>query len=411
MPEPVVDEKTLSDVSKAVDKFREIVETVQTEHKSLTEKMESFSGVDKETLEKIDVTLKDYDEKNQEVLLAATELKNAHTDTQERLANMEKNLLTTKKDDPNYKESEEYKALNQYCIKGLETLGMEERKFLRTDVGAQGAFLVPEVLAEDILKKIEEISDVRRLSRVRSRLGVKTLNIPIRNTIPTASYEGEAEQVDESESTYESQTMTAHRQTVNTNVTTDILEFAGFDMESEIMTDATVAFAQREGNRFLQGTGVKQPLGILDTTTGIAQTESTVVGQVPFDDVIQLFGQLKVGYDPVYFFNRLTLVTLRTEKDSNGNYLWRIGGETQPTTINDVPYVILQDMPDIAANSLSIGIGDFFRGYNILDAVNLSMIRDNVTQARKAQVIFTWHRWNDGRPVLTEAFKLLRTKA
>ncbi len=25
---------------------------------------------------------------------------------------------------------------------------------------------------------------------------------------------------------------------------------------------------------------------------------------------------------------------LRTEKDSNGNYLWRIGGESMPSTIN-----------------------------------------------------------------------------
>ena len=68
-------------------------------------------------------------------------------------------------------------------------------------------------------------------------------------------------------------------------------------------------------------------------------------------------------------------------------------------------------MPDIAADSLSVGIGDFFRGYNILDSVNMSMIRDNITQAKKAMVVFTWHRWEDGRPVLEEAFKLLKTKA
>ncbi len=71
----------------------------------------------------------------------------------------------------------------------------------------------------------------------------------------------------------------------------------------------------------------------------------------------------------------------------------------------------MQDMPDIATDSLSVLMGDFFRGYNILDAVNLEMIRDDLTEAAKARVLFTWHRWLDGQVVLAEAFKILKTKA
>jgi len=406
----------MSDVAQqqaeAIKELREVIEPVAAKYKSLDEKLNSLDGLDKEKFEKCNTALDAMEIKNQANTLEMEKSRNEAAELKEQVINLEKQVILTSKSSPiNYKESEEFKSFNTFVQKWDKSLMTpDEIKYLRTDQGTEGGYLVPQVLAEDILKQIEEISNVRALSRVRNRAGVKTLNIPVRTTIPTANYEGEAEEATDSNATYGQETMTAHRQTVVTDTTRDILNFASFNMESEIAQDAITAYAQGEGRNFLTGNGVKKPQGILDATAGIRQITTAASVTVSMDDVIKLAGELKVGYNPVYFFNSKTLAALRTEKDNNGNYLWRIGGESQPSTINDLRYVIMQDMPNIAASSLSVGLGDFFRGYNILDSVMLELLRDDLTQAKKAKVLFTWHRWNDGRVVLSEAFKLLKTK-
>lgn len=402
-------------INKSVTEMRELLDKVSDEHKTYKDKVDALVPEDKEKLEKLTKFIDEQDEKAQEMVIEKEALLKEAKEMEERVINLEgqiiKNSSGNNKDD-NYKEKPEFKAFNKFVQTWDKSLlTPDELKYLRTDVGSEGGVLVQDELADDILKQIEQISDVRRLSRVRNRRGVKNLKIPVRTGIPTATYEGEAEEASDNNSAYGAETMTAHRLTVVTDTTRDILNFNAFDMESEIAQDAITAFAKGEGRLFLVGTSDKQPQGILDATSGITQETSVASGVVSMDDVIQLDGSLKVGYNAVYFFNKLTKTALRVEKDSNGNYLWRIGGESQPSTINDNPFVILQDMPDIAANSLSVGVGDFFRGYNILDSIDMELIRDDITQAKKAKVLFTWHKWNDGRVVLSEAFKLLKTKA
>ncbi len=401
-----------TEIAKTVTELRTILTTVSGEHKSLKEKLEALPAAAQEKAAKIEADLVILDEKHNKLVLAGEKADKDKKDLEERLVDMEAKLIKgSPGSEGNYKETNEYKALNEWCKAGLLQMPVEMKDYLRTDSGPKGGFLVPEILASDIIKQIEEISDVRALSRVRAMSGVKTLNIPIRVGIPTATYEGEREATPQTESTYNNKQMTAHRQSVVTESTWDILSFAGFDMENELTADAITAFAVSEGNKFLTGTGVKEPQGILDSSAGVSQIETASTGVVSMTDVIKLSGQVKIGYNLVYFFNRATLVELRTEQGSNGQFIWRFQGESQPTTINGFNFVILQDMPTIANGSLSVGIGDFFRGFNILDAVDLMMIRDDFTQAERASVKFNWHRWNDGLVVLAEAFKLLVTKS
>lgn len=410
---PDTKDVTLNTVHEATETLRTLMEGVSDTQKSFEEKIKMLDGVDLEKYKKIDVDLKAYDEKNQELVLQVQEAVNNKKELEDRLINIEGQLIrSSDAKDINFRETNEYKAFNVLIQRGkADSLPDELKTYLRTDVGSEGGFLVPEILANEILKQIEEISPVRSLSRVRNMPGVKTLNIPVRTSIPTATYEGERETAPKSNSGYSQETMTAHRQSVVTETTRDILNFSAFDMESEITQDSVIAFAQGENRNFLTGDGQKKPQGILDPTAGVSEIDTAASGVLTFDDVIQLVGNVKLGYNLVYFFNRLTLMNLRTLKDTNSNYLWRIGGEAMPSTIIDFPYVIMQDMEDIATTNRPIGIGDFFRGYNVLDSVNTELIRDDFTLAAEASVNFNWHRWNDGRVVLAEAFKLLKVKS
>lgn len=407
-----VDTKSLHE---SIDAIRESFESSEKNNKasntSMEEKLSNLSGEQRDKFEKASAVADKLESKNQELTLAVESEQKEKKEINERMENLENQIIKgSRSGNIDIKELPEYKAFNELVQKG-----MEHKDYLRTDKGPDGGFLVPDMISETLLKQITEISGVRSLARVRTTK-TKTLNIPIRTSLPISSYEGESESAASSTSKYISETMTAHRHHVIVPITRDQLNYSAFNMESEIQSDVSISMAQSEGNKYLLGTSVKEPEGILSRVdTGganeINSVESALSGAVSMDDVIQLPSSMKIGYNLVYFFNMNTLGVLRTEKDSNGNYLWRIGGESQPSEINGLKYVIMQDMPSIAINSLSVGVGDFFNGYNILDSIQMELIRDDVTQKAKAIVEFSWNRYNDGRVVLGEAFKILKTKA
>jgi HK97 family phage major capsid protein len=389
---------------------------------AVLEGLKSIEGATGEQKSKIEAIQKDidaYEEKNKELTLKSVESANELKAAQERLETLELAIAQKSVEAPkNYKESAEYKAFNS-LVKSWDVAALSEaeQKTLRTDVGANGGYLVPEVLSTEIARQIEEISDVRRLARVQSVSGVKTLNVPVRTGIPTASFEGELEEGGDSQSAYGSEALTAHALQVTTPVTRDQLNFAGFDMASEIQRDAVLAFAQAEGRSFLTGTGVKAPEGVL-VNSSVPSFDTATAGEISFTDVVLLSARVKAGYNPVYFLSRETLAYLKTEREGTDNgYLWKAGMGDAPNTINEFPYVIMQDMDKLTgltgqtAGDIVVGFGDFFSGYNILDSVDLELVQDPYRLKKQRVIEYTWFRYLTGKVVLPEAFALLKIKA
>lgn len=398
------------------EEMKALGESVVALRKALDDNSQT-SAAQKAKVEKIEAAMAKLDDANQKDVAERMAIKNENAELKGKIEALDKVLSSpnfgkgTQENKLAYRETAEYKALQEFCKKGIESLNVEQKAAMRTDENGAGGYLVPQVLASEILKQIEQISPVRQFAR-KWTMQSKSFDIPVRTGIPTAAYEGEAEEASQSKSSYRSEKLTGHRQTAVVAVTLDMLQFAGFNIESEIMTDAKLAFATTEGNKFLLGTGSKQPEGILVNATVVAgAAESASTGVVTLDDVIKLSGSMKVGYNPIYGFNRKTLVNLRTQKDSNGNYLWRIGGETQPTQINGFDYVLMQDMADIANGSKSVFFADLFQGYSIFDSVQMSVIRDIYSLKKSGMVEFTINRWNHGQVVMPEAIKLLVTKS
>lgn len=361
-------------------------------------------------VKKMNEFLDGFEAANQEVVTANAARDQKNLELEEKLQGLEVEVsrnANTPGGNSNYKESSEYKTLNTYCIggeKAVDRLEQEQKAALRTDIDPQGGYLVPRELDNVIVKKIIEVSPIRSIARVRTTAG-KTLDIPVRNTIPAATFEGEAEEGTESNSTYQSETLTPFRLTYTSPITMDMLMDAAFDMESEILSDAAEAFAFTEGNKFVLGTGAKQPTGFLaDTrvTDGFRVSETS--GVLSADDILLVTGDLKTGYNPTFVMNRRTIALLRTQKSTTGQYLWTpgINGIVQNTLAGE-PYIIANDMPDIASDAFAVAYGDFLRGYTIIDRTGLSIIRDELTQKKKAIVEFTMNRWLTGQVVLPEA--------
>ncbi len=99
----------------------------------------------------------------------------------------------------------------------------------------------------------------------------------------------------------------------------------------------------------------------------------------PSDVLIDLVYAVSAGYrqNAVFAMNRRTQSKIRKFKDTTGNYLWQppavAGGRA---SLMGFPLLDVEDMPDIAADSLSIAFGDFRRGYLIVDRTGVNVLRD-----------------------------------
>jgi len=397
MPEPKT--ATLEEIHSAVNELRTEVEK---------------KSVDQEKIDKINTFLDEQEDLNQKSLIARNDLESKNSDFLERIESMEVELArkVATGEEKSYRDAPEYKALQELLTKGEIRIETEQKALLRTDNDTAGGYLVTGEMDNVITKQITEISGIRSIARVRT-ISSKSLEMPIRKTIPTATYEGEAEIGDESASSYGSETVTAFRLTHTVPITQDMLMDSSFNMEAEIFSDSAEAFAYKEGNKFVLGTGSKQPEGFLVNADVIAnQFTSAASGVVDHTDMINLAGELKVGYTGTYVFNRKTLAALRVLKSTTGSFIWLPGvNGVAMNTYAGFEYIIAQDMPDITNSSLSVAFGDFRRGYTIIDRTGISIIRDDVTRKKAAIVEFTIHRYNNGMVTLPEAIKVMKTKA
>ena len=101
---------------------------------------------------------------------------------------------------------------------------------------------------------------------------------------------------------------------------------------------------------------------------------------------------------------------MRKFKDTSGNYLWQppatAGGRAN---LIGFPLADAEEMPDIAAGSLSIAFGDFGRGYLVVDRAGVRVLRD--PYSAKPYVLFYTTKRVGGGVQDFDAIKLLKFSA
>ncbi len=285
---------------------------------------------------------------------------------------------------------------------------------LRSDIGELGGFLCPPEYSNELNKNIIEYSPVRRYARVK-RTNSKTYKEPLRVGIPKAQRPGEARDSNNDTSKYAMNDFTPVRLTHTVGVTYDELLFNAYDLASELLMDGGEAFAVKEGEEFFSGSGVEEGLGF-STDDNVPEFE-TGTTTLTFDDMINITGELKSGYNPMYMFNRRTLAYLRTLKDGSGRYLWNgpfgDAASGSPATINGYRYSSdFIDFDDFdVSGGFPILFADMMRFYQIVDRTDMTIIRDEYTRKKEGVVEFTMNKWCFGKPKIHEAGIRMKRKA
>ena len=212
-----------------------------------------------------------------------------------------------------------------------------------------------------------------------------------------------------------------------------VLEDAFFNVESWLSGEVAREFSEQENQAFLTGNGTNKPVGILnglDTTTDYTKTDATrdfgkyqviksgVAASLgaTSDDVINLLRSVvlntKTGYlgNAKFMMNRETHNVLVDLKTTDGEYfLQRDITQAAAGSIFGYEIVINEDMDGIGAGNMPIIFGDFGAGYQVVDRVGVSMLRDPYS-AHGAVSFYT--RKRVGSMLLnTEALKVVAVAA
>ena len=170
-----------------------------------------------------------------------------------------------------------------------------------------------------------------------------------------------------------------------------ILDDSAVNIDEWLAGEVELIFAMQEGAAFVNGDGNNKP-GFLAyamvantswTWGNVGYVPSGAVGAFPnenlSDVLVDLIYALRSGYrqNATFVMNRKTQSSVRKFKDTTGVYLWQppavAGGKS---SLIGFPLLEAEDMPDVAAGSLSIAFGDFRRGYLIVDRQGVRVLRD-----------------------------------
>ena len=363
------------------------------------------AGVSKEMEEKINNLLDAQETKNQAKLKEIQEKANRAEELENRLNSIEADLKRGLGGEAKEAKTQELKSFESYVRKSSQFLSGEELKYLRTDVDAEGGYLVPSVLEGEVIKKITEISFLRTVATVRP-MSSKSSSTPSRTNIVSVGMVGEGETDSLSNSKYGLEKLIAKQAQVTTQITTNELDDTSYDVLRLMVEDVGESMAQLEGSQFVNGSGAGNNCEGFMQNASIPFINSGSASAITFDSLITATGELKIGYNPIYAFNRKTLASIRKLKDNENNYLWTAGNLAAgvPNQLNGFNYIILPDMPDIGANTFPVIFGDFRKGYVIGDRKGMTMIRDEVSQKRSGKVEYTWYKRFAGGVQLPEAF-------
>jgi len=212
-----------------------------------------------------------------------------------------------------------------------------------------------------------------------------------------------------------------------------VLEDAFFNVESWLTGEVAREFTEQENVAFLNGNGVNKPVGILnglDTTSAftagdsgrafgkyqvIKSGQATSLGATS-DDVINLMRKVvlntKTGYlgNAKWMMSRATHNVLVDLKTTDGEYfLQRDITVAAAGRIFGYEIVINEDMAEIGAGNMPIVFGDFAAGFQVVDRVGVSMLRDPYTT--KGAVSFYTRKRVGSMLLNTEALKVVAIEA
>ena len=266
-------------------------------------------------------------------------------------------------------------------------------KSLSVGSDPDGGYFVEPDTSGRIVTKIFETSPMRQVANVMT-IGTNALEGIYDLDESDAGWVGETQSRPETGTPkIAAWSIPVHEMYAEPRITQKLLDDSMVNVEAWLADKVSTKFARKENAAFVNGDGVGKPRGFLTyasgtTLPGTIQQRNTGVsggfatGGAGADVLISTIYGLKQGYrsGSNWFMPRSATAEVRKLKASDGSYLWQPGIMAgQPATLLGYSVIEFEDMPDIAADSLSIAFGDMNEAYQIVDRVGVRVLRDPYT--------------------------------
>jgi HK97 family phage major capsid protein len=284
---------------------------------------------------------------------------------------------------------------------GEKSLNHDESKAMSIGADADGGYLVPTEMGRQIITT-EQNNSVMRSLAFQLAVGSDAAEFLVNAGRPTVGWVGEIQ----ARSSTNTQTFDKNRYEskeiyANPGVTQKLLDDSVIDLEAFLGGEIGLEFAEEEDAKFIAGDGILVPRGFTTYTTAattdaagtraFGTIEHIATGQAGawpatdtaiYEKLVDVVYSLRPRYRQraEWVMGTGAIARLRKIKDGQNNPIWQtslVAG--QPDRLLGYPVKEAEQMPAVAANSLSVAFADWKRAYWVLDRSGVRILRDPFT--------------------------------
>jgi HK97 family phage major capsid protein len=271
------------------------------------------------------------------------------------------------------------KAFSGFLRNGIEGLPAEDRQVMQskfmnaaqsTGTGAAGGYLVPTGFSDQLEQALKWFGGmVGNIDTFDTETGAPLPWPTVNDTANAGSIIGQNVQVTNVALAFSQVTFNSFIFSSNSVlVPLAMMQDSYFDLDAYIASALGVRLARILNTKLTVGVGTTEPEGIVTAAVAAGNTVVAATGgstTVSYNNLVDLEHSVDPAYRPKskYMFHDYTLKALKKLVDSANRPLWQPAltasfGQGAEPSILDHPYVINNDMPQMAANADSILFGD-----------------------------------------------------
>jgi len=298
--------------------------------------------------------------------------------------------------------------------KGFGALAPEEQKVMTVSDLTTGGYLAPADFTNELLKTVVEYSPMRQVARV-----VQTENRskqwPKKTQSASAAWVSEiGSRTETTNPKFGLEEIPTHEMYALAKVSKQDIEDAKYDLLGFLREEFTEQFGVLEGTSFVSGDAVGKPEGFLTNASVGGFTGVTTSAKIVADDLFQVLYALKEAYarNATWVWKRSSTLAIAILKETTNQYIWQPGLQSgAPALVLGRPYIECPDMPAEASSAKAVAIGDWKRGYIIVDRVAIEVLEDPYASKSTGCIEISARKRVGGQVVLPEAIKIYTLKS
>lgn len=288
--------------------------------------------------------------------------------------------------------------------------GLESKTATVANGPSGGYFAIPEFIANVIPKIYDNFPLLEEITTYNVDGNVAT--IPVETGEPDVTWVGEIETVPESDIGLGIVNIPVNTLSCGVGLSRTIMRNSNLiNAETYLIDRTTKAMRRGLGRAILEGTGFKQPEGILSSKK-VKTVKSGASKGITTDALFDVVGNFPSELDsPKWLMSKATFMEIAKQFGKDSSYVTMPLGNAIPPAILGDP-VIFADMDGLATDgNKAIVYGDFKSGYLGLQGTQMEYIPDQTTKARQGIVQMTYFMPFGGQVIMPEAFETITVGA